>query len=583
MAKAPATPPLLPPQQPLDLFVTVTDYHGASVRLALHSPPEIIETDHRLIFSFHSAGAGPDGSRHLADTADLTFAARATASFPGAFPPARLAEIDDLLADRGLPWPGRAAFVARSFPGHPDPETVTLIDGSVINGRPFGPAIEALAHHRAHREVDRRFVYVDPRPGMHAGRADDPRLPGFFAVILRSLADIPRQQPINDSLGTIEALSARVRRLRQVADGMAPAVDAAIEAAVGRRFFLFKVTPERLAEWRSKAQTEAATRAGFTFASYGHLKLARLTESLAAMLGQLGAGPVESLRATLTAHLAAQGFDQPEQAQARGGAASPFVALLRRFDLDFRIRRVRFVIRRINALAAAGLPSRVIAPVETLKSGLYALIDLHLLRRNPAYLAAHPALADVDLANPETALAALAAALDLKTLDTESDARICALFDQPMPRALRRTLLNAYLGFPLYDIATLPLITGDGSDEFDEIKVDRLSPLDAPSLAHIGGRTLQGARLNAFGAFFSRSYREHDYLWGRLHAAERMIDIVASATSNPPDLAPFKARAFAAILKVEREHLPRSADLIARLEAALQSAAPVSPKSADDE
>lgn len=584
MAESQTTPPLLPPQQPLDLFVTVTDYHGAAVRLALHSPPEIIETDHRLIFGFHSAGAGPDGARHLADTAALTFAARATASFPGAFPPARLAEVDTLLKARSLDWPDRAAFVARSFPGHADPEMVTLIDGSVINGRPFGPAIEALAHHRAHREVDRRFVYVDPRPGMHAERENDARLPGFFAAILRSLADIPRQQPINDSLGTIEALSARVRRLRQVVEGMAPAVDAAIEAAVGRRFFLFKITPERLADWRSKAQTEAANRAGFTYAGYAHLKLARLTESLACMLGQLGAGPADSLRHALTAHLSAEGLDQPSQAQARGGASSPFVILLRRFDLDFRVRRLRFVVRRINALTAGGLPPTAVAPIETLKSGLYALINIHLLRRNPAHLAANPALVGIDLADPAAALTALAAALDLKNLDIESDARICALFDQPMPRALRRTLLNAYLGFPLYDIATLPLLSGDGSDEFDEIKVDRLSPLDAPSLAHIGGRTLKGARLNAFGAFFSRAYREHDYLWGRLHAAERMIDIVASASQSPPDLGPFKARAFAAVLAAEREHLLHSADLIARLEAALPTvAAQASPTAADDE
>lgn len=583
MANSMSTPPLLPAQQPLDLFVTVTDYHGAGVRLALHSPPEIIETEHRLIFGFHSAGAGPDGSRHLAETAALTFAARATASFPGAFPPTRLAEVDAMLEARGLEWPGRAAFVAKSFPGHTNPEAVTLIDGSVINGRPFGPAIDALAHHRAHREVDRRFVYVDPRPGMHTERADG-RLPGFFAAILRSLADIPRQQPINDSLGTIETLSARVRRLRQVTDGMAPTVDAAIEAAVGRRFFLFKITPERLAEWRSKAQTEAATRAGFTYAGYGHLKLARLTESLASIFCQMGAGPAATMRTALTEHLAAAKLDQPDQALARGGATSPFVMLLRRFDLEFRVRRLRSMVRRINALTAAGLPAEATTPLETLKSGFYALIDTHLGRRNPVHLAAHPALAGINLANPAEALDALAKALDLKGLDAESDARICALFDQPMPRALRRTLLNAYLGFPLYDIATLPLLSGDGSDEFDEIKVDRLSPLDAPSLAHIGGRTLQGARLNAFGAFFSRAYREHDYLWGRLHAAERMIDIVASAAENPPDLKPFKDRAFAAILAAEREHLPRSRDLIARLEAALgHAAAPPSPRSADDE
>lgn len=590
MAGAEATPPLLPPQQPLDLFVTVTDYHGAGVRLALHSPAEITETEHRLIFGFHSAGAAPDGRRHLADPADLTFAARATASFPGAFPPARLSEVDALLAARGLDWPGRAAFITKNFPGRANPEAITLIDGSVINGRPFGPAIEALAHHRAHREVDRRFVYVDPRPGMHADPADTAALPGFFAAILRSLADIPRQQPIADSLAAIEGLSARVRRLRQVTEGMAPTVDAAIEAAVGRRFFLFKITPARLAEWRSKAQSEAASRAGFTYAGYAHLKIARLTEALATILHQLGGGPAEALRLALARHLAENGLDQPEQALARDGASSPFVMLLRRFDLDFRVRRLRFVVRRINALRAAGLPSAAEAPLEALKSGLYALIDTHLMRRNPAQLAAHPALAGVDLADPAAALAALDAALDLKALDIDSDARICALFDQPMPRALRRSLLNAYLGFPLYDIATLPLLAGDGSDEFDEIKVDRLSPLDSPLLAHVGGRQLKGARLNAFGAFFSRAYREHDYLWGRLHAAERMIDIIASAApaGHAPDLAPFKARAMRAVLAAERAHLPRSAALIEQLEAALgpdprSGDAPASPRSAGDE
>ena len=30
----------------------------------------------------------------------------------------------------------------------------------------------------------------------------------------------------------------------------------------------------------------------------------------------------------------------------------------------------------------------------------------------------------------------------------------------------------------------------------------------------------------SFGAFFSRAYRENDYLWGRLHGAERLIDII---------------------------------------------------------
>src|SRR3546814_7955062 len=41
-------PPLIPPGQPLDLFVTVTDLAGYPEQLSLHSPPRVEETEHRL-------------------------------------------------------------------------------------------------------------------------------------------------------------------------------------------------------------------------------------------------------------------------------------------------------------------------------------------------------------------------------------------------------------------------------------------------------------------------------------------------------------------------------------------------------
>lgn len=579
MATSVMTPPLVAPQQALDLFVTVTDYDGARVKLPLNSPAEVAETDHRLILSFRSDGAGPDGRRLLAVAPELVFAARATASFPGAFPPFRLGELETTLAARGRDWPGQAAFLARQFPHHADPARITFIDGSVINGRPFGPAIEALGRHRAHREVDRRFVYIDPRPGMHHAPPEtapgpDTPLPGFFGTILRSLADIPRQQPINDSLGSIEALSARVRRLRQVTDGMAAEVDAAIEAAVGRRFLLFGLTPEKLAALRAKGQAAAVTGAGFGYAAYGQLKLVRLVESLAMLLSGLGGGNTELLRRAVAAALKARGQDNPAEATARGGAGSAWVLFLRSYDIDFRIRRLRFLIRRINQLVV-GLGGEGRGVLESVKAGLYALLEAHLERRSPSWLARHALLARLaeDSRNqPGPALEALAEALDLKALDAETDAALAELFSLKMDRALRRQLLNAYLGFPFYDIATLALLAGDGSDEFDEIRVDRLSPDDAPGLAHLGGRDLKGARLNAFGAFFSRAYREHDYLWGRLHAAERLVEIVASASDRPPaDLDAIKTRAFLAILAAEAGELGQMAELIDRMRDALAS------------
>ena len=165
MATGPVGPSLLPHYQPLDLFVTVTDFNGYHERLRLHSPPEVIETEHRMTVAFRDPGGT---QRKLADPAELAFAARATASFPGAFPPFRVTELDGVLAERKQAWPERDGFLRRALPRHVaigDAEAALLIDGSVLANAPFRPAIDALQSRPARREIDRRFVYIDPKPG----------------------------------------------------------------------------------------------------------------------------------------------------------------------------------------------------------------------------------------------------------------------------------------------------------------------------------------------------------------------------------------------------------------------------------
>ena len=582
MAHGERTPPLLPSLQPLDLFVTVTDYHGAAETLRLPSPSEITENEHRLVIGFCDPGPGADGRRHLGDIAELAFAARATASFPGAFPPARVGEIDSVVADRRAAWSDRSAFLQRIFPRHARPEAVSLIDGAVLNNRPFGPAIEALSQRPSHREVDRRLVYVDPKPGMHgqapanAVPADAMALPGFFSTVLRSLADIPRQQPINDSLAAIEALSARVRRLRHVVDGMTPEVDAAIENAIGLRVFMFTPTTARLAEWRSRTQSVAAREAGFAYAAYAQLKVAQMVESLTERLVAIGGAGIGRVRSAVWRHVHAHSLDDASRVRERGGAGSDYVDFLRRFDLEFRIRRLRFVIRRVNAMAETATDPDERRSLEVIKAGLYEILAPHLRRRLAEFFGTAVVTAAAGAANdPQAALTALGDAFDLQGLDTRSDAALVVLYDQLSTRALRRSLLSAYLGFPFFDIAMLPLLQdGSGVDEFEEIKVDRLSPDDSLSLRHIGGARLQGAQLNAFGAFFSRAYREHDYLWGRLHAAERLIDIVASSLPEAAalpvgKLVALKRDAFAAIVDVERARLAQIPEVFAALDAEL--------------
>ena len=136
----------------------------------------------------------------------------------------------------------------------------------------------------------------------------------------------------------------------------------------------------------------------------------------------------------------------------------------------------------------------------------------------------------------------------------------------------RRAIILSYLGYPYYDVATLPMLQGEGLDEFDPIKVDRISPLDATSIREADPRELlKGIQFNSFGAFFCRAYRENDYLWGRLHGSERMIDIILSTVPEgrrpaPDRVAKVKKDTFRAILKEEKPRLKTIEALISDLE-----------------
>jgi patatin-related protein len=577
MANGPKGTPLLPDYQPLDLFVTVTDFNGYPERLRLNSPSEVIETEHRLIIGFQDPGGA---GRRIADPAELVYAARATASFPGAFPPFCVGELDQCLEKRGQSWPGRDAFLARAMPRRHamgEAEQAILIDGSVLHNRPFGPAVAALEKRPARREVDRRFVYIDPKPGLKSVRLTnvgegEVEPPGFLATLFGALSDIPREQPIRDNLESIKRISARVRRLRWIVEAIRPEVEAAIERAVGSSFFLSSPTPARLASWRTKAHNLSAREAGYAYAAYGQLKLATVVEEVAASILRLGGGGDSArrhaVREAVWNHVRALGLTDAGALSAKGARAD-MVAFLVDFDLTFRTRRLRFVARRITETTGQMEAPRE-EQEETLRV-LHATIARYRAR-DPEQLPEdrRPAFAQV-VEDPAAAFAALHDLWRLEALDAQAD-QVLSDALMLLPKSDRRALILAYLGYPYYDIATLPLLQGEGLDEFDPIKVDRISPNDAVAIRSGGTQaTLKGIQFNSFGAFFSRAYRENDYLWGRLHGADRLIDIVNSAVPEGKQLGPaiiagIKRDAFRAILARERDRLTHIDTLFAELE-----------------
>lgn len=560
MAAAPAGPRLLAPGQPLDLFVTVTDFRGHPERIRLNSPPEVVETEHRLVFSFSDHGqAGGD----FAHPAELAFAARATSSFPGAFPPATVGELDRVLADRKAAWPGREAFLERVLPRQYAANAIdgaALIDGSVLANAPFRPAIGALKERPARRQIDRRFVFIDPSPGHRIRLLNQASpQPGFFQTIIGALSDLPRQQPIRDNLDEITGRSARIERMMAIVERIRGEVEAQVESLFGYTLFLDYPTPKRLAAWRSRAQIAAAAKAGYGHAAYGMLKVEGVADRIATHLHQIaaqsGGDRWRRLRDLVWAEIERRGAD--DFAVSHPGAASAATLdLLRAHDLGFRIRRLRLLARRMTELDQAHDREELTPMREAIYESLAGYLECQ--RSDPfAGLREEARANEPDV---PALMDKLAARMDLRTLDQDTDERLSAGLSQ-LSKDMRRPMLLAYLGFPFFDIATLPLLQGEGLNEFDPIRVDRISPDDATSIRAGGAAaTLKGIQFNNFGAFFSRAYRENDYLWGRLHGAERLIDIVISTlpdgTALPPGrIASLKRAIFLAILDQEQERL----------------------------
>jgi hypothetical protein len=168
----------------------------------------------------------------------------------------------------------------------------------------------------------------------------------------------------------------------------------------------------------------------------------------------------------------------------------------------------------------------------------------------------------------------LAAEIDLASATDELDMLLAGLDTDTWPASARREVLVNYVGFPLWDVLTLGVTSWRDLGEFDEIRVDRMSPEDAPTLARLKDKpALRGTAFLHFGAFFSRAFRENDYLLGRLQSIDRIIDIVCDSAGPDAvaaiDVAALKRRAFDVVLRAEEAHLPRAQALIERLRAEL--------------
>src|SRR6478609_7197881 len=396
---------LLPSGQLLDLFVTLTDYYGYQELVQIHDPPLIHELDHHHVLRFtyrrHSNGE-VESDFELDNAPGLAFAARATSSFPGAFPPARIVEMDEVVAQRQASWPRRAEFIAKSFPDHlragTDPATASFLDGSVLNNRPFLQAISAIHGRPAYREVDRRLVYIDPHPAPAVLLRSD-NVPGFFATLRGALSDIPSSQPVTDDLARVVEFNDQVRRLRAIIDSARPQVGELVTNVVTATIFDRRISTDELRGWREQVNAHVARDAGFAYQAYVRLKLASVRAFGAELIVKLRGVPAQSPLSRVVAEIIDAWALRKGIVYERADSEAlefeietdehlpAWVKYLLAFDVKYRVRRMHFLIKGQNRLYQlidqdrfAGLDPLV---VDRLKREFYGRLDA-LRRRETA-------------------------------------------------------------------------------------------------------------------------------------------------------------------------------------------------------
>lgn len=634
---------LLPSGHSLDLFVTVTDYHGHHQLVQIHDPPLIHELEHHhvLHFAYRRKSSGEvDSDFTLENAPALAFAARATSSFPGAFPPARIAEVDELAAKRGHAWPRRPEFLARNFHRHLradlDPATCSFIDGAVLNNRPFHEAIAAIHGRPAYRQVDRRLVYIEPDPAPEVVGAQR-RVPGFFATLRGAISDIPRTQPVTDELGWVTEFNEQIRRVRDIIESARPQISQLVTKLITVPLDC-PIGTDQIRLWREQVNVEVTRGAGFAYEGYVRLKLAAVRAFVAGLIVKLSGHPPQSPLARLVGEivdvwakrkgLVYDSVDRNAPQQRSGQELPRWARLLRAvgdlagsqktidelprwtkfllaFDLGYRERRLHFLIegqnRLYQLLDEARFEGMDPLLVDGLKRDFYARLDGLRRRESASFYSAKTCeqvarlfpqmpsadeIKNLDLsarrfldrheADLDRLVDQLAAEIDLRTSTRDVDDLLATLSpDRWHPDARREVLVN-YLGFPFWDVLTFPVTNARHMGEFNEILIDRISPQDARSLSGFtGAGSLKGVGFGHFAAFLSRAYRENDYLLGRLHALDRLIDIVCDSAGVDPaqdriDVIGLKKRGFAKILDVEAPHLPNSSELIASLRAFIE-------------
>jgi patatin-related protein len=460
--------------------------------------------------------------RHPDDyTSDaLAAAARASASFPAAFEPSALMNNSARLA--GFPGVKRWA-----------------IDGGLLENAPIRPAIELIPTRYADRPVTRFVCYVNAAPARHRADEDDPDQPKLREV-LANVVNLPREGRFIDQLVAIEDATNRTKAVAEVATGLL-GLDRRHLRATARVLLDAYRTPretQSLREVLSSADGSPASAA----------TIERVVNALDARDKQLpwmprtlkppaqasewrwGLRPAQRmLLLQLDVLRAPRDGEDPVERSERAARLLEYREPLNKALARLEDARQRFASSKPIREAAQRLAAASRRADGTFDQLLDELDSLLVGFRCEAYDAVRRGAQTLYKALTEGG-APLPKGVSLADLfgSTTSDKFEDEHFSDFLERALCIEVIRR---------AFAPDRELEATQDLHFVQITPLAPSryfagnplrdEGPNT---GDEKLTGLGLAHFSAFYRRSWRANDFMWGRLDGATRIVDLLVSTT-----------------------------------------------------
>jgi patatin-related protein len=274
----------------IDLFITTTDIAGTPLPIRL-SDTVVYERRHRNVFHFKYASqevAGDEVRNDFDRTNNpfLAFAARCTSSFPFAFEPMKLSDIDEVLDTfndyRSVDRKDMKKKWARFFKEKVESKTVASVefsersfgDGGYLDNKPFTYATETLARRYAPLPVDRKLIYIEPSPEHPEDEPIDQKKPDALANVKAALIDLPAYETIREDLQRLIQRNNLINRINRIT----AAVDQDLDQARYQRPQL------KSGEWETLDLAGMVNKFGVYYLPYRRLRIAAVTDALAYLI-----------------------------------------------------------------------------------------------------------------------------------------------------------------------------------------------------------------------------------------------------------------------------------------------------------